>query len=1041
MRTAMDVASSEFVLRCYAPQMLVEAYRRAQSAIGDARERLGWRLGFADLVQRYIVAVLAAEHAGLELDHPDAYLKLVNKLDTPSLGDWALAAEALAGSILASGKAQVAPEFASLLVTLQPGGKPSRSSVAEHLKQMIELRNTLFHRDGAPLPDEATAQQFLTQIEGPLRTVCEALRFLYDYPLLYVATREELQDGSEVAGIIRFSGPEPERVSQPIDGRELKVPTKVPFLVSRSGDVLLLAPFVVVARNEASGMLEARVLYGWNGSEKHFEYSALHGGTRSAARTERLSFITTREELRQLKPMAMRRSAAVTKSVASKLAEPTSSSEPVVLPGLKLQGKLGAGASSTVYLAREELKDRPPGPNVAVKVLRHIVAADPLQRQRLRMEHELLAKLNHPSIVKVSDYRDEPWPHLLMEYVNGEDLQSAVERKPLPVNRAVTICLDVLSALEAAHSHGVIHRDVKPSNIIVDRTARTRLIDFGIATAEHLARQTRTLDAVGTVAFAAPEQIQRSGEVDERADLYALGRVLEFLVTGELGPMGVISEKLPPGLHAIVRKATQAVPEHRFQSAAAMRDALLERQQANWGGAPVQTGDRLNESYELHDLGGEHEGIWAFDGAEIASDERVSIALTTVGSAGEERLSAAVRACSTTVRVALGFPRLQRTADQLLFSTMAPGEAFEMLKALLTARPPVSTASVAEADSQQNIPAYLHGLHSHIQVIERSDPHSVDANVVLILRAAEYARRVLLAIRLGIFRKQETELLPRAWGEVSTRSLGGLISTVTPDFRRMLGTSNEPLRADMSALLALTPKLEVLAKTRNQAAHFGLSESTDIAAREFASPLRTLLEIGSKVLSRNTENELAPLMAKMSDGNWALLELLGTKVQYVSLVSLDKIYPAPADIAASFMPPSIDKIESPPPDESFVRALEYEKKLVQKIEAWPYVGKVDFNAATTFHGRKHRTRLLASARGSNKPIFVIKHVHILNNPRAIVIRLNDLGIAAMAFRVPFAAMTDGQTWQWYRFDTEKGLILLPDDQEVKAYAEAQEEHS
>ncbi|WP_161605163.1 serine/threonine-protein kinase [Myxococcus xanthus] len=1038
MRTAVDVASSDLVLRCYAPQMLVEAYRRAQSAIGDARERLGWRLGFADLVQRYIVAVLAAENAGLDLRPPEAYLKLINKLDTPSLGDWALAAEALAGSILASGKAQVAPEFTSLLVTLGPGGKLERSSITEHLKQLIDLRNTLFHRDGAPLPDEATAQECLAQIDGPLRTVCEALRFLHDYPLLYVATREELQNGSEVVRVLRFSGTEPEWASQLIDGSELKVPTKVPFIASRSGDVLLLAPFVVIARNEASGMLEARMLYGWNGIEKHFEYSALHGGTRGAARTERSSFITTREELRQIKPLSVRRSGAVSQPVASRLAELIFPGEPVVIPGLKIQGKLGAGASSIVYLAREEFKGRPPGPNIAVKVLRHIVAVNQLQRQRLRMEHELLANLNHPSIVKVSDYRDEPSPHLLMEYVNGEDLQSAVDRKSLPASRAVTICLDVLSALESAHAHGVIHRDVKPSNIIVDRTGSVRLIDFGIATAEHLARQTRTLDAVGTVAFAAPEQLQRTGEVDERADLYALGRVLEFLVAGELGPMRVISDKLPPGLHAIVRKATQTAPEHRFQSAAAMRDALLERQQANWGGAPVQMGDRINESYELHDLKGEHEGIWTFDGAEIASDERVAIALTTVASAGAARLSDAIRACPTTVRSALGFPRLQRTADRLLFCAMAPGEPSEMLLALLAARAPVTAAQVSDTGDQQNAPAHLHGLHSYIQFIEHSDPQSNDANVGLILRAAEYARRAILAIMIGFSRERNEEFLPRAWGDVTTRSLGGLIFTVTPKWQSMLGTSDEPFRTDLSALLELAPALQELANTRNQVAHFGLSESAGIMARQFAPSLHSLLEIGSRVLRRNTESELAPFMTRMSDGSWTLLEVLGTKVQYVSLVTLDKTYEVPADLAASFMSLRAGEVESPLGDRSFAWMHEGEKKLVEIIEAWPHVGKVDVEATTTLHGRRHRTRLLALARGSNRPIFVIRYAQPLNHPKNMNIRLNELGSSAMAFRVPFAVITDGKNWQWYRFDTEEGLLPLRDDQEVKAYARALE---
>jgi hypothetical protein len=265
----------------------------------------------------------------------------------------------------------------------------------------------------------------------------------------------------------------------------------------------------------------------------------------------------------------------------------------VLAPGTLLRGRyeivreIGRGGYSIVYQAR----DRDVGGNVAVKLLVPPPATAHLARERLRREVHAVRGLSHPNIVAVYDLLDEEsWSFIVMEYVAGSDLHVRVrDRGPLSADEAVRVGRDVAAALGAAHRRGILHRDVKPQNILLDTDARARLTDFGSAKLDGQLGITATGGLAGTLAYAAPEVLAgRRG--DARADLYALGLTLYYALTGELPgspsahlppspvPEGFRPASLAPGcplwLDDVIARATAASAEDRFPTASALDEAL-----------------------------------------------------------------------------------------------------------------------------------------------------------------------------------------------------------------------------------------------------------------------------------------------------------------------------------------------------------------------------------------------------------------------------------------------------------------------------------
>jgi beta-lactam-binding protein with PASTA domain/predicted Ser/Thr protein kinase len=258
---------------------------------------------------------------------------------------------------------------------------------------------------------------------------------------------------------------------------------------------------------------------------------------------------------------------------------------------------LGFGGMSEVHLARDVRLHR----DVAVKVLRADLARDPSFYLRFRREAQNAAALNHPSIVAVYDTGEAetptgPLPYIVMEYVDGVTLRDIVHTDgPLPPRRAIEIIADACQALNFSHQNGIIHRDVKPANIMISSTNAVKVMDFGIARAiaDSGNSVTQTAAVIGTAQYLSPEQA-RGDSVDARSDVYSLGCVLYEILTGEPpftgdSPVAVAyqhvrEDPVPPSkrhegisadLDAVVLKALAKNPENRYQTAAEMRADLV----------------------------------------------------------------------------------------------------------------------------------------------------------------------------------------------------------------------------------------------------------------------------------------------------------------------------------------------------------------------------------------------------------------------------------------------------------------------------------
>ena len=190
---------------------------------------------------------------------------------------------------------------------------------------------------------------------------------------------------------------------------------------------------------------------------------------------------------------------------------------------------LGQGGMARIYRAHDSELDR----YVAVKLLRPEYGRDPDFGSRFRHEAQAAASLNHPNVVSVYDYgQDEAGPFIVMELVDGEDLAAIIKRSgALPPRQAARITAETARALQAAHNRGIVHRDVKPGNIMIDREGRVKVTDFGIARAIAEAQMTLPGTTLGSVHYFSPEQA-RGDQATASSDIYSLGIVLYELLTG-----------------------------------------------------------------------------------------------------------------------------------------------------------------------------------------------------------------------------------------------------------------------------------------------------------------------------------------------------------------------------------------------------------------------------------------------------------------------------------------------------------------------------
>ena len=197
----------------------------------------------------------------------------------------------------------------------------------------------------------------------------------------------------------------------------------------------------------------------------------------------------------------------------------------------RLEEKIGSGGMSTVYRAFDETLER----WVAIKLMHREISSDSDQLERFRREARAVASLNHPHVVTVIDFgEDDDHPYIVFEYVEGENLKDRLRRAGrLPVSEAVAYAIEIGRALECAHAHRLVHRDVKPQNVLIDPEGRAKVTDFGIARSLEAEGLTATGRVLGTTDYVAPEQALGE-DTTAQSDVYSLGICLFEMLTGDV---------------------------------------------------------------------------------------------------------------------------------------------------------------------------------------------------------------------------------------------------------------------------------------------------------------------------------------------------------------------------------------------------------------------------------------------------------------------------------------------------------------------------
>ncbi|WP_328943768.1 protein kinase [Streptomyces sp. NBC_00250] len=279
----------------------------------------------------------------------------------------------------------------------------------------------------------------------------------------------------------------------------------------------------------------------------------------------------------------------------------------------QLRDLLGEGGMASVYLAYDSALDR----QVAIKTLHTELGREQSFRERFRREAQAVAKLSHTNIVSVFDTGEDTldgavMPYIVMEYVEGQPLGSVLasdiqQYGAMPADKALKVTADVLAALEVSHEMGLVHRDIKPGNVMTTKRGVVKVMDFGIARAMQsgVTSMTQTGMVVGTPQYLSPEQALGRA-VDARSDLYSVGIMLFQLLTGRLpfdadSPLAIayahvqeepvapstVNRSVTPAMDALVARALRKNPNERFPSAASMRDECLRVLSAGQTGAPM----------------------------------------------------------------------------------------------------------------------------------------------------------------------------------------------------------------------------------------------------------------------------------------------------------------------------------------------------------------------------------------------------------------------------------------------------------------------
>ena len=281
----------------------------------------------------------------------------------------------------------------------------------------------------------------------------------------------------------------------------------------------------------------------------------------------------------------------------------------------EIRSELGRGGMASVYLAYDPAFKR----EVAVKVLPREFLHDPAFRARFEREAQIIGALEHPAIVPVYDFgEDDGQPYIVMRYMSGGSLSERIRRGPLSLNETARILQRISPALDEAHRRGVIHRDLKPGNILFDQYDEAYLSDFGIAKLAESGSTLTGTGVIGTPAYMSPEQAGGESDIDARSDIYSLGAIVFEMLSGVLPyhadtPMGMVvkhltepvprirgfRDDLPPECDAVIARAMAKDRSERYQTAAELADALAALAEGKPTAVPAPAGRPPEATWRL----------------------------------------------------------------------------------------------------------------------------------------------------------------------------------------------------------------------------------------------------------------------------------------------------------------------------------------------------------------------------------------------------------------------------------------------------------
>lgn len=287
----------------------------------------------------------------------------------------------------------------------------------------------------------------------------------------------------------------------------------------------------------------------------------------------------------------------------------------------EIQEQIGVGGMATVYRAYQPKLDR----SVAIKVMHKMFLEDAGFTARFEREARIVARLDHPNIVPIYDYDHyEDQPYLVMKYLQGQTLKDLMRQRALSLDEIVVLMKAIASALSYAHQQGVLHRDMKPSNVIIDQDGTPYLTDFGLARIAKQGESTLSVDTMlGTPHYISPEQAQGGADLDARTDVYAMGIMLFEMTTGRLPFTGdnayavihkqinaappqpsQLNPEIPPAVERVLLKALEKEPAKRYNTPDALLDAF--EQAINADGLTELDASRVDRATNLGDLISHH---------------------------------------------------------------------------------------------------------------------------------------------------------------------------------------------------------------------------------------------------------------------------------------------------------------------------------------------------------------------------------------------------------------------------------------------------